>query len=291
MVSLHKFDPQPSIRLSQRSLMEKHRLSPSIVLETCDRLEVYQGDGPIEPSVLEHLARVASGLESPLLGEKAILGQVRSAYNKAQIQQPLSGSLHKLFQTAIHIARIVRSETGIDQGASSHAQCVMNLLREHKRPELNEVIALIGINKLNEDMLAWLTSHGCSHVILSNRDLDKAQSLAKTYGIQARALNSLPSLLNAASVVISCTSAPHFMISQDQVRNLPSLDFPRLYIDLAVPHDIDPACASIPGIRLYDLTEIEKRQKQTLQTRHMLATKAQARIIDLVRTKLGGRHG
>ncbi len=263
-----------TIDRSEHSLAEREELArqidvdgslPHVLLATCNRTELYWGDGPIDTSVARHLMRVASGLESALIGEMAIQGQLRSAYEEARHRYQLGSSLNRLFQTAIHVGKRVRTETAIATGAVSHSQVVADMLRDSRIDLRNQWVGIVGVNKLVEDLLKYLTSRGAVNFLLSNRNLDKAQALAHHYGGLALRLDNLPELLRRSTIVVSATSAPHYIV---HLSDLDPQRAPQLMFDLAFPRDIDPAVASVPGLTLYNLDDIEAFAQRNQQRRH-----------------------
>lgn len=262
------------INRSTHSLDERERLSarirqdddtPHVLLATCNRTEIYWGEGEIPEGLALHLFRVAAGLESSLIGERAIQGQLKQAYTLAQKQYRLSASLNRLFQCAMHVGKRVRTETQIAEGAVSHSQVTADMLRQHDIDLKNKIVGIIGVNKLTEDILKYLTSRGAVNIYLSNRNLDKATELAARYGGTAMPLAHKRDLLRFCDVLICATSAPHTLIRTEDFtaeRNEKLLLF-----DLAFPRDIDPAVGDMPGVTLYNLEDIERFARQNLSLR------------------------
>lgn len=256
---------------------------PHVLLATCNRTEVYWGEGDIPTDTAIHLFRVAAGLESALIGERAIQGQIKTAYAAAIEQYRLSASLNRLFQSAMHVGKRVRVETQIASGAVSHSQVTADMLRKHNIDLKNKIIAIIGINKLTEDILKFLTARGAVNIYLSNRNFDRCATLAAQYGGTAMSLDNKRDLLCIADVVICATSAPHTLIHVD--------DFPQrrnhnmLLFDLAFPRDIEPDVALMEGITLYNLDDIEAFGRQNISLRQGQIAKAE-QIIDDEITKL-----
>ena len=251
--------------------------SASVILATCDRIEVYEGSGLPAESVVRHLFRVVSGLESPILGENQIQSQVKRAYLDAKDQSPLDSGLHKLFQQALRVGKRVRTETKLSRGALGHAQTVSNLLKALPVPlaELNLVV--IGVNKLSKGILKFLADRGHRKLTLVNRTLAKAEAVAADLGVgTAVALDRLADVLVSADAVVSATAAPHLILKAGQ---LPVSGGPRWFFDLAVPRDIDPEIAARPGVVMYNVTDLEAEAKKSLQDRQAEVRSAET-IID-----------
>lgn len=258
-----------SVPLEEREQFQQNlhssRPSSAVVLSTCDRVEIYEGSGsPCEADVL-HLFRVVSGLESPLLGENQIQGQVKRAYEEAKANFPLDAGLHRLFQQALRVGKRVRSETKLSQGAIGHAQTVVALLKTLPVPLAQLRLLVVGVNNLNRGILRYLADRGVHTFYLGNRTLAKAQSLVADLGAgTALPFDSLVETLPKVDAVISATSAPHLILRLD---DLPAVGGPRWFFDLAVPRDIDPAIGQRPGLTLYNVTDLEAHAKKTLKER------------------------
>ncbi|MDR2764192.1 MAG: hypothetical protein LBB90_04095 [Tannerella sp.] len=265
------------------SLAERERLAatlpvpetqPQVLLKTCNRVERYWGEGAVPEATLRHLYRVASGLESGLPGERAIQGQLKKAYLEACAIHTLSAQMHRLFQTAMHTGKRVRTETKIAEGAVSHSQVTVDILKK-TYPDLNrKVVGIIGVNKLTEDILKFLTDRRTVTVFLSNRRLDKAEALAAEYGAVAVPLHEKRRMLDLTDVLICATSAPHAIIHD--------CDLPygrkMLIFDLAFPRDVEPALAERKDVTLFDLEQIEQFAKTNLQLRSGEIAKAERLI-------------
>jgi glutamyl-tRNA reductase len=268
---LSKYDLKERELLTS-SLLKQEASEPHVLLATCNRTELYWGKGEVPEEILDHLFRVASGLESALIGEKAIQGQIRNAYLEAKSKYKLSSSLNRLFQSAIHVGKKVRSETHIADGAVSHSQIAVDILKEHDIDLKNKIITLIGVNKLTEDILKYLKARHAEKIFLSNRHIEKAQELAANYGGMAFPLTAKKDLLKLSDVVISATSAPHTIIN---IEDMPSILSPLLMIDLAFPRDISPEIGSLRNVTLYNLEDIEAYSKNSIRLRSQEKVRAE----------------
>ncbi len=249
-----------------------------ILLNTCNRVEWYSGYGNVSGEVANHLFRVVSGLESTIIGETAIVNQVKTAYLEAAKDSSLDKGLHKLFQTAFYVGKRVRHETGISRGAMSHSQAAVNLLfQQIDSPEkLN--ITVIGVNALNEKIIRFLVNKGAKTIFIGNRTYEKAKTLATRYNATALRFESLPATLENTDVLISATSAPHFILKRENFR--PKR---KMYIlDLAVPRDIEPEIGDLPGITLFDIEAVEKHIRQNIKIRTEKLRHAETIILEEV---------
>ncbi|MDR1809769.1 MAG: glutamyl-tRNA reductase [Prevotella sp.] len=268
------------INNSAYTLKERENLSaslymdesvPHVLLKTCNRIELYWGNGETPEYIIRHLFRVASGLKSELIGEQAIQGQLKMAYQEACGKYRLSASMHRLFQTAMHTGKRIRTETRISKGAISHSQATVDLLKSEGIDLSKKIVGIIGANKLTEDILKYLTTKQAVNIFLSNRNIEKAQLLAKKYNGTAINLEHKKQMLEFIDVLICATSAPHTIIK--------AADIPKgkemFIIDLAFPRDVEENVKKNEQIRLFDLETIEIFAKNNVLLRHKEISKAE----------------
>ena len=263
---------------------------PYIFLKTCNRSEIYYGDGDVPDEVARHLFRVVSGLESAIVGERAVQGQVKEAYYTAKDQRPLPAELHKLFQSALQVGKRVRNETEISHGAVSHSLAALEILEEalnHKQHQQgltldsfndldlqNAHITIIGVNKLTADILKFLQNKGAKMVFLANRSQIKAHYLADPLGIKVYTLDEKKEFLAHTDILISATSAPHLIIHKEDIPE----DKRLLAIDLAFPRDIDSRLNELPNVQLYNIRDVEQKVRQNIEVRGAEVEKAESII-------------
>jgi glutamyl-tRNA reductase len=260
-------------KLSASALIDES--IPHVLLATCNRMEVYWGEGEVPEDIVKHLYRVASGLESSLVGERAIQGQLKLAYAGASEKYCLSSSMHRLFQSAMYTGRRVRTETKIAEGAISHSQVTVDILKQRKIDLKRKIISIIGVNKLTEDILKFLTSRGAMNIFMSNRNLDKVKSIAKEYNCTAISLDNKNSILEFTDILICATAAPHTIIGKEDIPK----DKELLIFDLAFPRDVDENVENMKNVELLNLEDIERFAKENVSLRKNEIHKAE-RIIN-----------
>lgn len=236
---------------------------PQVFLRTCSRVEQYSGSGEVSAEVARYLFRLVAGLESSFIGETAIQGQVKKAYIDATERFKLSASLHKLFQNALRVGKRVRTESGISLGAMSHSQATIELLQRENIELETSMISLLGVNKLNEDIIRFLQAKKAYSIFLSNRTFDRAKELADKYECSAFQLDAKRDVFALSDVIISATSAPHLIIKPEHIDPNRQL----LIIDLAFPRDVDPAIGLLPNVKLYDLDDVNQQLRQNIHSR------------------------
>ncbi len=264
MITLKKY------ALSDTALDEN---ATGIYLETCNRIEMYSGDGKASRKTVRHLFRLVCGLDSPILGENAIQGQVKRAYCGAASVN-VNGGLHHLFQSALKVGKRVRTKTALARVATSYEKVVVQLLYE-TLPNLAEAhITIVGAHNMSENIIAYLTRKDAGTIFIANRTYNAAYLLARKYDAVALQFDQLKGALRHSDVVISATGAPHTVI---QTADLPH-GKRMVLVDLAVPHDIDSAVRDLSGVTLYRIGDIEAIAAQNFKVRDRTIAKAESII-------------
>jgi len=254
--------------------------APHVLLQTCNRIEVYAGEGEIAESTVRHLFRVVSGLESGLPGESAIQGQVKTAYEAARERYSLSPALHRLFQQALRVGKLVRNRSGISRGAVSHGQATVEMIVASGIALTDARITLIGVNKLTEDTIRFLQQKGAETLFVANRSYHKALPYAEKYRCRIVGFDQLHEVLSHTDVLISATSAPYTVVRPEKF----PANQPMQIFDLAFPRDIDSRIGGYQHVRLYNLEDIEARIQQNLYQRGDALQKAEKIIEEEVRS-------
>jgi glutamyl-tRNA reductase len=222
-----------------------------------------------------HLFRVAAGLDSQVLGENEVLFQVKEAYRISQEMHCLGKELHKIFEQSFRVGRKVRRETAISKGNISIASLAIKLL-EKKCGLAGKTVMLIGINKIIGQIAQYLLEHTIHTAFVGNRTFEKAVELARMLGGEAVHLDNLNQLMEDIDIIITATSAPHFIIKKEKV--LAALDKrtkPVYIIDLAVPRDVDPELQHHQQVCLYNLEEIQPLVETSIINKQQEAQKAE----------------
>lgn len=221
-------------------------------------------------TAVNHLFSVSSGLDSLVVGENQILGQVRQAYVKAQEASSTGPILEKLFPWAIRVGKRVRSETGIARGASSVSAAAVELARKIFGELTGKNVLLLGAGKMGRKSLDLLTKAGVSEVKIVNRTFSKAEELAEQCGGVAVPYEMLDDALAKVDILIASTGAPHYILTKDRVSKVirQRRGKPLFLIDIAVPRDIDPACGDVENAYLYNIDDLQGVVDKTLARRH-----------------------
>ena len=305
-----------SLVLNQIISDETSGIKEAVLLSTCNRTEVYictcdSSDGEIRlrdflanhanlppeqlqrmsyvlrgEAAAEHLMQVAAGLDSLVLGENEILGQVRSAAEMAHAARATGPILSALFRYAIQAGKRARSETEIGRGDISVASVVVEMAEQALGPLNERTALLIGAGKISAITARALVRAGLRCVLIANRTFEKAQKLAKNLNGTAVHFDVLGDVLTQADIVICSTGAPHIVLSANVVAKAQKMRFgrPLLIADLAVPRDADPQIADIPGVQLANIDDLDV----IVKTSHPLTASIYQEVEAIVRAELDG---
>lgn len=230
----------------------------------------------LDQEVTEHLCKVAAGLDSVVLGEAQILGQVSDMFATAQTSGTLGPVLTSLIRTAVRTGKRARTETAIGARAASMSSVALNMV-ESARGGLHKAnVLVIGAGEMSRLALRALHARRIPSVTIANRTIAKAETQRLENGWRVVDLSQLPTALEQADVVISATSAPHYILHLDQISQLLAQrtngnGVPRpgslTLVDLAVPRDVDPAAKELPGVTLIDVDDLQESLEETLALR------------------------
>ena len=292
---------------------DHHHLNDMVVVSTCNRTEVYAiadnadmvldwlaQSNDIEVKQLlhhvyryenaqavTHLMRVASGLDSLMLGEPQILGQVKSALNLSKEAHTISPSLNRIFEYAFYAAKRVRTETAVGSHAVSMGYAVAQLaLQVFSHPEQLTVM-VVAAGEMNSLVAKHLAEMGVAKIIICNRSRERAENLsqeiAQQVDVEIIEFNQLADHLHRADVVSSCTGSLHQVIHYKDVRAaLKKRRYKQmLMVDLAVPRDIDPKVESLDGVYLYGVDDLQSVIDENLAQRRQAAVEAEVMVNQL----------
>jgi glutamyl-tRNA reductase len=226
----------------------------------------------------EHLFAVASGLDSMILGEAEIQGQVKRAYELALVEGATGPILNRMFRGALAAGKRVRSETRIGAGGISVPSAAVELARRSLGGDLgSRRVLLIGAGETAELTAKALAVRGVEAVFVANRRHDRAIGLADRFGGRAIRIDELPTHLLEADIVVSSTNSPHHIVERDELELVMREREGRelLLIDLAVPRDVDPACVDVEGVSIHDVDDVQSVADRNVGGREAEARRAQ----------------
>jgi len=295
-----------------RALRERAGASEALVISTCNRTEVYARGGSFEdpssfiarllseikgmditgaasnilysyrePESVRHLFRVACGLDSQVLGEPQITGQVKDSLSLA-IKMGGSGPvIERLLDAALRCAKRARTETGIGRGPVSTAYAGVNLATKVMGSLTDKSALLIGAGEMIALAARHLEEAGVSRFLIANRTRERGEALGSRLGARVVSLEAIPVVLPGADIVVSATRSTNPMVLEPAVRNAMKIrkNRPLLLLDLAVPRDIDPLAAKLPNVFLHDLDALGGLVAQSLAQRRAEVPKVEG-IID-----------
>jgi glutamyl-tRNA reductase len=297
-------------------LMVLAEATEAVVISTCNRTEFYlAADGAraaferieirlaqkiqVDSSVAahfyrkekaeaaKHLCRVVSGLDSMMLGETEIFGQVKHAYASALEAGATGSILNKVFQRAFGVGKKVRTETSIQEGSTSVGNVAVDLAEKIFGHLKDSEVMILGAGEMSRITAQSLVSRGAKSIFVANRSFDRAQELATEMGGSAVRFDDWQKVLERVDVVISSTGAPHAIIQRADVEKARRARKyrPLFFIDIAVPRDIDPAVGEIEEVYLYDIDTLEQLAEEA-RGRRQLQIEQCERIIELELEKL-----
>jgi len=268
-----------------------------VILSTCNRIELYAASSQSVVAELEaflsdvcsvpaqqfqaytyrfedldtsrHLFEVAAGLDSLVIGEPQILGQIVRALELARGQNMAGPVLNRLFQSAIHAGKRARTETGISRNPASVSSLAASLAERVVQPIAEAQVVILGAGEMAELAVEALRKRGANRILVVNRTLERARVIADHWDAQITTFENLNTALTLADIMISSTGAPHTILSAEMVKQAMQTRAhrPLFLIDIAVPRDIDPRAADIPHVKLYDIDNLNAKLEGALAER------------------------
>jgi glutamyl-tRNA reductase len=304
--------PADSIGRALRGLVELEDIVEGIILSTCNRVEVcvlaggesYKGATAVKDflssyhdiprdelngylyhydgeEAVKHLFRVSSSLDSMVLGEPQILGQVKDAYGFAAEFRTIGPILDKFYSKAFSVAKRVRTETKVASSAVSVSYAAVELAKKIFGNLKDKTVMLIGAGEMCELAARHLLSAGVKGIMVTNRTFERAVKLAEEFNGTPVRFDELSYHLKTADIILSSTGAPHFILKKEDVEEVIRIrkNRPMFFIDMAVPRDVDPDANQIDNVYVYDIddlnnvieTNLEERQKEAARAEEIVA--------------------
>ncbi len=302
--------PRESVPEILQRLLRIPGVREGLVLSTCNRMEVlWAGDGEegvsavrellgrvsgltspeVDPylhlfrgeEAVHHLFRIASSLDSMVLGEPQILGQVRDGYERAAERGAAGSVLSVLFQRALAAGKRARTETGISRNATSVSHAAVELARQILGDLAGRTVLVVGVGEMSELTAKNLVDNGAGTLLVINRTWERARELAGRFGGTALPWDSIGEALLRSDIVISSTGSSRVLFGPDLACPVmrDRQGKPLFFIDIAVPRDVDPAVRGIEGVHLYDIDDLQSVVEANLREREREVPKVQA-IVD-----------
>ncbi len=224
-----------------------------------------------------HLFQVTAGLDSMIVGEAEIQGQVKRAYELALVEGGTGPILNRLFRGALAAGGRVREETSIGEKGVSIPSVAVELARRTLGDLSERRVLVVGAGETAELVARALVARGVATVFVANRHYDRAIGLAQNFGGEAVRFEELPEQLEAADIVVSATNSPHHIVERDELEQVMSAreGRPLLLVDIAVPRDIEPACREIAGVSLHDIDDVQQIVERNASGREAEAQRAE----------------
>ncbi len=279
-----------------QELLARAALEECVLLSTCNRTELYGWSHDIvssqrllleyflgsaqlqgseyfylhcEQAALYHLARVASGLDSMVIGETEIFGQLKDAYDSAYQSQATGRCANRLFQRCFSIGKKVRHSSRINAGPSSVGAAAVQMAQQHMGELSGKRVLIVGAGAVARSTALSLKSRGAEGVFVANRSYDRALELASQIGGEVIRFSEWIPYLRLIDIIIVSTASPVYVLSKNSLNSLSEQDLnkPRLYMDLSVPRNINPDIASLPHAQLMDVDALETMAQETREKR------------------------
>jgi glutamyl-tRNA reductase len=302
-----------------RELAGHPEIREAVVLSTCNRTELYVVvSDPVEaettvlgmlarqaglrPTELidgiyshrncdaaRHLYRVTSGLESMIVGEAEVQGQVKRAYEAALAARTTGPLTNKLFRAALATGKRVRTDTAIGAGGASIASVAVEAARSALGELSSRHVLIIGAGETGEMTARALSEQGVATMFVANWRRDRAIALAQRFGGSTIAFDALPGELERADIVVASTASPHSIVGAEELAVVTAARAgrPLLLFDLAVPRDIDPDCAALPGVTLVDIDGLQAQVARTHSERRIEARRAEGIVEEEIQSFAG----
>lgn len=302
-----------------KHLTSKQSISEAVILSTCNRTEIYAvTDDPetgkneiieflsefhqfdkqafvetlyfyTEEEVVRHLFRVASSLDSMVIGEAQILGQVKDAYKIAHENKFTSLVLNRLFRHAVECGKRVRTETAIGEAPVSVSYAAVQLAKTVFESLENRPVMVVGAGKMSVLTIRHLVSNGANPIMVTNRTYSRAEEIACEFNGIAVPFEERFEKMAEADIVISSTGAQNYVITADDVKNIirKRKGRPIFFIDIAVPRDVEPKVAELENVFVYDIDDLKHVVDENLKERQREAQKAEKIVEEEVREFLG----
>lgn len=230
-----------------------------------------------DDAAVRHVFRVASSLDSLVVGEPQVLGQVRHAYSLAVEAGTAGRVLHKLIHQALHVAKRVRNETGIAASAVSISYTAVELGRKIFGSLKGATVLLVGAGEMAELAAQHLAAAGASRVLVANRTYETAQKLAVRFGGEAVEFDALEESLGEADIVICSTAAQHYVVTPEMAERARQSrrNRPAFFIDISVPRNVDPAVSKLSNLFVFDVDDLEAVVASNIREREREAERAE----------------
>ena len=302
--------PESDLEQALLELRQQKSIFENVILSTCNRTEIYVVADQLHTgryytkafmakwfgiekedlekylfveeneTAIEHLFKVACGLDSLIIGETQILGQLREAFLKAQSLKVTGTLFNELFKEAVTVAKRAHAETSINENAVSVSYAAVELANKIFNRLDDKQVMIIGAGEMGALAANHMKSHGASQVTVLNRTLEKAQELAARFSGQAYTMEQITMVLEDVDIIISSTGARDFILTSSQVEEVLKVrrGRPLFIVDIAVPRDIDPAVHSLEGVFLYDIDDLEGIVHSNLEERKIEAERIEEMI-------------
>ncbi|MCL6582905.1 MAG: glutamyl-tRNA reductase [bacterium] len=278
---------EESVKALKEFLAKFHHISPQIL----DDVSYFY----TQKEAIRHLFRVACSLDSMVIGEPQILGQLKEAYNQALEDRSIGSWLTELVERSFHVAKKIRTETGICKNAVSISFAAVELAKKIFDKIEGKSVLLVGAGEMSELAARHLLSNGVTNIYVANRTHERAEELARQFNGQVLPFASVKENLELMDIIITSTSAPHFLFNKEEVQKTlhRRKNRPLFFIDIAVPRNVDPAVSKCSDVYVYDIDDLQMVVNSNLLERQKEAKYAETiveRFVEQFWEKLNSRN-
>lgn len=306
-----------------RELLASGVVSEAVALFTCNRTEIYAAapdllaaEDAVAAAIVTHsrispdelacaryvlrderaaaqLFRVASSLDSMVVGESEIQGQVRAAWELGAQESATGPILNQLFRQALEVGKSIRTQTHIGAGSSSVPAVALDLAEDVLADLPGRKVLVIGAGRMAEATAHALVQHGVREVVVANRTVSTARELAGRFGGRGVGFDMMPEELRSADIVISSTDAPHPILRRAEIEAAMAErpERPMVIVDISVPRDVEAVVADLPGVALFDIDDLERVVEANLNGRRLEAERGEGFVIGAVQGFSAWRRG
>ena len=300
-----------------RRLVDRDLVDAGVLLSTCNRTELYAvSDSPAaaaglfeafalwphelpfqiwqqyayqlsDRAALDHLFRVACGLDSMVLGEGQVLGQLKRAFVQAQQAGVVDASLQVILRAAIRAGKRVRDETALGRKPVSVSHAAVAQAKDLLGNLRGREVLLVGAGEMTEVALRLLHKQGIGRCYLGSRTIERAARVAGHLGAEAIDLGKIDQVIDGVDLILCSSSAPHYVLDADEVRRIQvrRRERPLVIVDMAVPRDVDPPAGEVPGVHLLNLDDLQSIGRENIEGRRAFVPAAE-KIVDEERDRL-----
>jgi glutamyl-tRNA reductase len=251
-------------------LSKNHSISEVLERISMFRENIYTNQGE---DAVKYLFKVTCGLDSIIVGEDQILSQIKKTYLKALEDKETCSEINKIFNNAISVGKKFRAESGVASNPLSLEGIATRFIKSHFDRIDDKKVFLIGTGDLSQALLYIFRKEGVKDIIITNRTTHKSRIVKQKFDVETVEFEKKYEVINNSDIIVSATSAPHYIIKFNELKNYLNIEKPRFFLDLAVPRDIEEEVKSLKGVNLYNLDDLWTAYNNNVEKRSEISEK------------------